>query len=117
MMTGRTYGTKGRVVCTGQDSSNRVNCCTGCQPRDVGRLGTEHRISFDATTSGSSKSSQFLQVFGGVHQLQICVRGWCHRAASHPVQQAGSLQMLFKDGNTNRTFRVFSGLMTLKAGI
>ena len=36
---------------------------------------------------------------------------------SRLMQTGDALQMLFKDGNTNGAFRVFSGLMTLKAGI
>jgi hypothetical protein len=110
-------GTEGGAILPGKNSVYGIDGCSGGLPCDISGFRAEHSISLDATTAGGGKPPQLLQVILCMHQQQVSIGCRNDRATSDALQQSRALQVLLKHGDSEGTFRVVPGLVTLKAGI
>lgn len=110
-------GAEGGAILPGKNSVYGIDGCSGGLPCDISGFRAEHSIRFDATTAGGSKPPQLLQVILCMHQQQVGIGCRNDRATSDALQQSRALQVLLKHGDSEGTFRVVPGLVTLKAGI
>lgn len=116
-MSRRPYRAEGGAIFPRKNSPHSINGRPGSLPCDISGFRAEHSVGFDTTATGGGEPPELLQMILCVHKQQVRIGCSDCRTATDTLQQSGALQVLLQHGHSDRTFRVVSGLVTLKAGI
>jgi hypothetical protein len=117
MVAGGPHCAECRAVFSGKNTADCIDRSSGGLPGDFCRFRAEHCICFDTTAACCGKPAKFLEVICGMDQQQIGVRSGDNGATADSIQQPAAVQVLFKHGNSNWTFRVITCSVSLKRGI